>query len=122
MSPNASSPVHDPLIQQTLLGEAVDEGPAAIFVLGEDRKYVAVNETACKLLGYERSELLALSPADVVSEADVEARFEELGRTGELSGTVNLRTKSGELVGVRYRASETTAARMRFLISIAFPE
>jgi PAS domain S-box-containing protein len=118
----ASSPVDDPLIQQTLLGEAVDAGPAAIFVLGEDRKYVAVNETACRLLGYERRELLALDPGDLAPESDVSARFEELGRAGQLSGTVNLRTKSGELVGVTYRACETTAARMRFWISVAFPD
>ncbi len=117
-----SSSVDDPLIQQTLLGEAVDSGPAAIFVLGEDRKYVAVNATACRLLGYERRELLALDPADVAPESDLDARFEDLGRTGELSGTVRLRTKSGELVGVTYRACETTAARMRFWISVAFPE
>lgn len=117
-----SSSVDDPLIQQTLLGEAADAGPAAIFVLGEDRKYVAVNATACELLGYERRELLALSPAEVAPQSDVDARFEELGRTGHLSGTVNLRTKKGDLVPVTYRASETTAARMRFWISIAFPE
>ncbi len=117
-----TSRVDDALIQQTLLGEAVDDGPAAIFVLGEDRKYVAVNRTACELLGYERSELLALDPAEVAPESDVDARFEELGRTGQLSGTVKLRKKSGELVGVTYRACETTAARMRFWISVAFPE
>ena len=117
-----SSPVDDPLIQQTLLGEAVDTGPAAIFVLGEDRKYVAVNATACELLGYERRELLALDPADVAPDADVAARFEELDRSGRLSGSVNLRTKKGDVVPVTYRASATTAARMRFWISVAFPD
>ena len=117
-----SSSVDDPLIQQTLLGEAVDRGPAAIFVVGEDRKYVAVNATACELLGYERRELLALDPKDVAADSDVDARLEELVRTGRLSGTANLRTKGGELVGVTYRACETTAARMRFWISVAFPD
>jgi PAS domain S-box-containing protein len=113
--------VTDPLIQQTLLGEAVDNGPAAIFVLGEDMKYVAVNETACTMLGYERDELLALGPADLAPDADLDERFGELGRTGHLSGTARLRTKSGEVVEFAYRASETTAARMRFWISVGFP-
>jgi PAS domain S-box-containing protein len=115
-------PVGDPLIQQTLLGEAVDHGPAAIFVMGDDRKYVAVNETACRLLGYDRAELLALDPADLAPESDVDAKLEELDRTGSHNGRVRLRTKSGELIPFNYRTSAATAAHMRFWISIAFPE
>ena len=118
----ASSAVVDPLIQQALLGEAVDECPAAIFVLGEDRKYVAVNAFACRLLGYERAELLALDPADVGPEPDVVAHLAELNRDGATRGAAQLRAKDGELIPVTYRAAETTAARMRFWISIAFPD
>lgn len=114
--------VEDPLIQQALLGEAVDECPAAIFVLGEDRKYVAVNAFACRLLGYERGELLALDPADVGPEPDVVAHLAELNRGGTSRGTAQLKAKNGELIAVTYRASETTAARMRFWISVAFPD
>jgi len=114
--------VGDPLIQHALLGEAVDAGPAAIFVLGEDRRYVAVNETACRLLGYERSELLALDPTDIAPESDVDARLHELDSIGRLEGNVRLRAKSGELIGFRYRASAATAAHMRFWVSVAFPE
>jgi PAS domain S-box-containing protein len=115
-------PVGDPLIQQTLLGEAVDSGPAAIFVMGDDRKYVAVNETACRLLGYDRAELLALDPAELAPESDVDAQLEKLDRAGRLNGHVRLRAKSGELIRFKYRASEATAAHMRFWISVAFPE
>ena len=119
---SGSSPVDDPLIQQTLLGEAVDAGPAAIFVLGEDRKYVAVNAFACSLLGYERPELLALDPAEVGPEPDVVAHLAELNRGGATRGTAQLRTKTGEQIDVTYRACETTAARMRFWITAAFPD
>jgi PAS domain S-box-containing protein len=115
-------PVGDPLIQHALLGEAVDHGPAAIFVMGDDRKYVAVNETACRLLGYERAELLGLDPAELAPESDVDARLEELARTGSLEGRVTLRAKNGDLIPVQYRASAATAAHMRFWISVAFPE
>jgi PAS domain S-box-containing protein len=114
-------PVGDPLIQQTLLGEAVDSGPAAIFVMGDDRKYVAVNETACRLLGYERAELLALDPAELAPEADVEAHMTSLKRDGDVSGTIALRAKNGEVVEFTYRAAESTVARMLFWIVVAFP-
>ena len=122
MRARRTPPVGDPLIQQTLLGEAVDNGPAAIFVMGDDRKYVAVNETACRLLGYERGELLALDPTDLAPESDVDARLEELDRTGSLDGKVRLRTKQGELIPFSCRTSAATAAHMRFWICVAFPE
>ena len=122
MRARRTPPVGDPLIQHALLGEAVDNGPAAIFVMGDDRKYVAVNETACRLLGYERSELLALDPSEVVPESDVEAHLDQLDRTGVLEGRVQLRAKNGDLIPVRYWASAASAAHMRFWISIAFPE
>jgi PAS domain S-box-containing protein len=118
----AASPVDDPLIQHALLGEAVDECPAAIFVLGEDRKYVAVNAFACRLLGYERGELLALDPSTVGPEPDVVAHLAELSREGVTGGKAQLKAKDGQLIAVTYRASETTAARMRFWISVAFPD
>ena len=118
----AASPVDDPLIQHALLGEAVDECPAAIFVLGEDRKYVAVNAFACRLLGYERSELLKLDPAAVGPEPDVIAHLATLNRDGATGGKAHLRAKNGDQIAVTYRASETTAARMRFWISVAFPD
>src|SRR5204863_4482792 len=48
----------EPLLQISLLGEAVEHAPVGIFVFDEDGRYVAVNSFACELLGYERSELL----------------------------------------------------------------
>ena len=53
------------LIQTTLVGEALDAAPVAIFVADDDRRYIAVNEYACLLLGYTRNELLALGVLDV---------------------------------------------------------
>jgi PAS domain S-box-containing protein len=122
MSAQRSHAVDDPLIQHTLLGEAIDRGPAAIFVVGEDRRYVAVNETACSLLGYSRGELLGLGPADLAPGPWVDERFAELARTGTLAGTADLRAKDGSVVRVTYRTSETTVAHMRFWISVALPD
>ncbi len=106
---------HDPLIQQTLLGEAVDEGPAGVFVMGEERKYAAVNETACALLGYDRGTLLALHP-DEVSPGPDAIRWDE-GAFGEAA----LRTKDGGTVRVSYRVAETTVARLRFWVAVVLP-
>ncbi len=105
---------HDPLIQQTLLGEAVDAGPAAVFVMGEERKFAAVNETACVLLGYARGELLALHPDEIAPEGGI--HYVQGG-----SGEAELRTKGGKPVRVSYRVAETTVARMPFWVAVVLP-
>src|SRR5918996_961472 len=66
------SGVAEPLIQASLLGEAIDHGPVAVFVADDDLRYIAVNEFACSLLGYSREELLGLSSTDVMRNAGSE--------------------------------------------------
>ena len=64
------------LVQQALLGEAADGlAGVAVFVWNEDRRYVAVNEEACRLVGRSRDEILemevgALTPGGALAEMD----------------------------------------------------
>jgi PAS domain S-box-containing protein len=113
--------VAEPLIQATLIGEAVDNGPAAIFVADENARYVAVNAFACELLGYTREELLELSVHEVAPGAAVIPSFQELGRSGRLSGTTALRHKDGSDITIEWHASRTTVAGMEFFVSVATP-
>ena len=46
--------VSEPMIQASLLGEAIENAPMAAFVAEENGRYVAVNRAACAMLGYER--------------------------------------------------------------------
>jgi PAS domain S-box-containing protein len=113
--------VAEPLIQATLIGEAVDNGPLAIFVADENGRYVAVSSFACDLLGYTRSELLELTVHDIAPGEPVAASFEELDRNGLLSGTSVLRHKDGSDVTIEWHASRTTVAGMEFFVSFARP-
>ena len=54
------------LLQETLIGEAAATGTAAVLLSGDDLRYVAANDAACNLLGYSRSELLALEVSEIV--------------------------------------------------------
>mgnify|MGYP003694187963 CR=1 FL=1 len=49
----------------------------AVFVAGDDGRYLAANAYACELLGYTRSELLDLRVRDVAVDPD--AQIELLG-------------------------------------------
>lgn len=111
--------VAEPLIQATLIGEAVDNGPCAIFVADENGRYVAVNTMACDLLGYRRNELLELNVKDVAPEAPVAAQFTELAEEGKLSGTTVLRHRDGGDVTIDWDACRTTVAGMEFFVSVA---
>lgn len=109
--------VAEPLIQATLLGEAVDNGPFAIFVADETGRYVAVNAVACDLLGYSRSELLSLTAHDLAPAEDVAERFVEIAHNRRLSGTAVLLHKDGSDVPVEWRAARTRVAGMEFFVS-----
>jgi PAS domain S-box-containing protein len=110
------SGVAEPLIQASLLGEAIDHGPVAVFVADDDLRYIAVNEFACTLLGYSREELLGLPATEVVGSdiGDVVAH-------GTRNGEARLVARDGTEIAIAYRASETTVAGMRFFVVIAWP-
>jgi PAS domain-containing protein len=99
---NAAS---DPMIQSTLLGDALQASPIAAFLMDDDRHYVAVNEAAAKLTGYSREELLAL-PADLLKEA---------------RGRAALARKDGTEVTVEYRVAATTISGLPLLLGFAWP-
>lgn len=112
--------VAEALIQTALLGEAVDAGPALIFVADERMGYVAVNARACDVLGYSREELLALTVADVARSPDAGTEYDEMLVRGFRYGTAILTCKDGTEVPLQYRASKTTVAGLELYVSIGF--
>ena len=115
------SGVAEPLIQASLLGEAIDHGPVAVFVADDDLRYIAVNEFACSLLGYSREELLGLRVTDVVADDGIAALAPDVAPTRVRGGESRLLCKDGNEVPIAYRASETTVAGMRFSVAIGWP-
>jgi PAS domain S-box-containing protein len=108
------------LIQTALLGEATDDGPALIFIADDEMRYVAVNQCACRTLGYTRDELLALRVDEVAREADALTEFDEMLVRGFRHGTSVLTRKDGTTVDFLYRASKTQLAGMNFFVSVGF--
>lgn len=91
----------------SLLGEAVEHGPVAVFVYDERGQYVAVNEYACELLGYAREELLARTAVVPGDRSE---------------GLVTVRRQDGAELALRFRARETKVAGMTFSVAVAWPE
>jgi PAS domain S-box-containing protein len=111
----------EPLIQASLLGEAVDPGPVAIFVADEQMRYVAVNAFAAELLGYTRAELLELRVTDIVRTAEAAEHFDEVVAHRHKDGIALMTRKDGTVFQLGYRARETTVAGMPLYVSVGWP-
>ena len=108
------------LIQTALLGEAVDAGPALVFVADEEMRYIAVNRRACEVLGYTREELLGLTVADVAREPTSPADFDQMLARGFRHGDAILTRKDGGELPFTYRASKTKVAGLELFVSVGF--
>ena len=108
------------LIQTALLGEALDTGPAFVFVADEDMNYIAVNESACRALGYSREELLKLRVTEVAREADAPSEYDQMLARGFRHGRATLTRKDGTTVDFEYRATQTTVAGLSLFVSVGF--
>jgi len=110
--------VSEPLIQASLLGEAIEHGPVAVFVADEYGKYVVVNRAACLMLGYSREELLGLRVVDVARYSGAGEEWSEMRQAGTRVGTSSLTRKDGTNVEFSYVAGATTVAGMPVFVSV----
>ena len=113
-------PAAEVLIQTALIGEAVEGGPALVFVADEQMRYIAVNRFACESLGYTREALLALRVADVAKEPEATGEFDEMLASGSRRGTTRLTRSDGSTAEFFYRAAKTTVAGLMFFVSVGF--
>jgi PAS domain S-box-containing protein len=80
--------------------------PPAEVEIDAARRYVAVNDAACELLGFAREELLGKTIDDISfpSGAHVQAMHANFVRDGSMTGIFALRRKSGEAIMVRFES------------------
>ena len=111
-----------PQVQQFLMYEALDEGPSLIFVADEKMRYVAVNQTACRILGYTREELLALAVPDVAVAPEAPRIYDDMILARGHRGVTMIRAKDGQLLSLRYTAAEVRVSGLPYWVSIGHIE
>jgi len=91
------------LIHEVLVGEALENGPVAVFVFDDEGRYLAVNRFACQLLGYQREELLrrCVGELSVQPQAAAIDSYLDAIRTGAERETVVLH-KDGRRIRLRF--------------------
>jgi PAS domain-containing protein len=81
------------------------EGAEFVVFADSSRKYLDCTESVCRLLGYERSEMLALSIENVsFDDREISKQFAEYLRRGKMDGEYVLRHKEGNPIPIRFRA------------------
>jgi PAS domain S-box-containing protein len=101
---NSLAPSSEPFF---LLSHSHPEVEGAEFVVFTDpsRRYVDCTDGVCRLLGYQRSEMLARSIENVsFHDGEVSKLFAEYLRRGRMDGEFVLRHKDGNPIPIRYRA------------------
>jgi len=107
MQLNYSSPATKSAGGSFLLSHRHPEVTGAEFVVftNPSRQYVDCTEGVCRLLGYEREELLARTIDNISFHDDQISRlFMEYLQQGRMDGEYVLKHKSGTPVPIRYRA------------------
>jgi PAS domain S-box-containing protein len=113
------APTQQDLVQETLLGEAIEHGPFGAIVLDEEGRYLAANRLACKLSGYTREELLA-GGAGVLSlePSGGEVTMHRMTVGDVQAGTAELKRKDGSGLACEYRLGATRSGGMPFFIVV----
>jgi PAS domain-containing protein len=93
------------LVQSTLLGELLEHANVGVLAADSGR-YIAANEYACEVIGYDRSELIGKLADGLCSQSG--------------SGVFALRCKDGE-VQVAYRSTIATLSGIPVVLSLFWP-
>jgi len=107
-----------PLVQAGLLGEAIDAGPALVFIADEDMRFLAVSYAVCDALGYDREQLLGMRVPDIVAGPDVAEEYGRMVAEGEAAGRSELVCADGSSLAIEFRASRVTVAHTTLYVSV----
>jgi len=80
--------------------------PPAKVEVDQTRRYISVNDAACRLLGYTREELLKLRIDDISfpSGAHTRPMYSQFEDDSSMQGIFALRRKAGDVIWVRFQA------------------
>ena len=105
------------IVAETLLGDAAEHAQIGIFVYDDLGKYVAVNERAAELLGFERSELLSHDVGDFTAGGFDRSLLSQPQRR---EGVRLLHRKDGTTIPAAFVVVSTQVSRFAFYISFVW--
>jgi PAS domain S-box-containing protein len=111
----------DRVIHGTLLGEGVLNATVAALLADDEGRYVAVNDEACRLTGFKRSELTSARMGALGADTRSRAIYTNIARGHQLQGNKQVRRNDGRIVSCRYWAVPTRVARVAHFVLLLWP-
>jgi PAS domain S-box-containing protein len=102
-------------VLETLLLEAVQSADMAICVYDEQGRYVTVNECACKILGYDRDDLLTHDVGDFTKGGVDRSR---LLRPEHREGVRVVTRKDGSTVPCAFVVTPTRVGHIPYFLAV----
>lgn len=107
-----------------LLNRVVDVSSEALFLMNDQGRFVYVNDTACRSLGYSRSELLTMTPLDIdpdITPTEFGKLLSGLFAVGPTGGYIEARhrTRDGNVFPVELSAKAIDFDGNRFGLVVA---
>jgi PAS domain S-box-containing protein len=93
----------------------IEQATDGIFISDKNGKYIDVNLSACRMLGYSRDELLKMSVHDLLIKEEVKSnpiRFDVLKEGKTLLTTRNLKRKDGTVMPVEINSKMLSSGMM----------
>ena len=114
-----AAPANQDLVQETLLGEALEHAPVGAIVLDERGEYLAANRLACDLSGYSREELLEGGARALAFDSEsVPSAMAKMARGDLRGGTANMKRKDGTALVCEYRVGATRSGGLPFYVLV----
>ena len=112
-------PATQDLVQETLLGEALEHAPVGAIVLDERGECLAANRLACELSGYSRDELLEGGARALSFDPESLPSAMERMASGDLrGGTSRMKRKDGTALECEYRVGATRSGGLPFYVLV----
>jgi PAS domain S-box-containing protein len=109
----------DSLVHDTLLAEATSNSGHALLLAEEAGRIVAVNDAACRLLGFTRHELVGV---ELVTLAPTLSDLQMLTRRRTVRRVVPWVLSDGTLVEAQTWLSDTKVGSLPFLLIVTEPQ
>jgi PAS domain S-box-containing protein len=106
----------DRVLHGTLFGEALTNAQVAALLADERGQYVAANDRACELTGYDREALTGFRAGQLAADERSRQIYEHISTGKKMRGIKVVRRRDGHDVRCRYWAIPTLVARLPYVI------
>ena len=106
----------DRVVHGTLFGEALVHARVAALLADERGQYVAANDRACELTGYDRGTLTGFRAGQLAADEPSREIYAQITTGKKMRGIKVVRCRDGSDVRCRYWAIPTLVARLPYVI------